>query len=126
MTTQHPAGPDQVGESQVPAEHAPQTPVEALRPDMGGRWEVCARSSTHIWDLDSMTYTRLPGLNSTPMPYDGVPVSMTRVEAWPAVGQQALLFFDDPDDPAREHWRICSTIRVIVRLPSGEGDPLSA
>jgi hypothetical protein len=93
---------------------------------MGGRWEVRARSSRHIWDLDAMTYTRLPGLDSTPMPYDGVPVPMTRVERWPAVGKQTLLFFDDPDDPTLEHWRICSTIRAIVRLPSAEGDPPSA
>ena len=80
MTTEHAAGPDQAGQSHIPAERAPHTPVAALRQDMGGRWEVRARSSRHIWDLDAMTYTRLPGLDSTPMPYDGVPVPFGRLK----------------------------------------------
>ena len=37
-----------------------QTPTE-LNPEMGGRWEVNTGNSVHVWDLDAMTYTRLPG-----------------------------------------------------------------
>lgn len=85
---------------------------------MGGRWEVRTRSSTHIWDLDAMTYIRVPGEDSSPMPYDRQAMPLTRVEAWPAVGHRTLLFFDDPDDVTVEHWRICSRIRSITRLPS--------
>ncbi|TQJ49279.1 hypothetical protein FBY26_0957 [Phycicoccus sp. SLBN-51] len=85
---------------------------------MGGRWEVRTRSSTHIWDLDAMTYIRVPGPDSTAMPYDEREVPFTRVEAWPAVGRRTLLFFDDPYDFTTEHWRICSRIRSITRLPS--------
>ena len=69
-----------------------------------------------------VTYTRLPGADSTPMRYDSQPMPMTRVEAWPSVGQRTLVFFDDPNDPAVERWRICSRILSITRLPS---DPLS-
>ena len=98
--------------------------VEVLQPEMGGRWEVQTRSSTHIWDLDHMTYTRLPGTDSAAMPFDGQEVPLSRVDAWPAVGHRTLLFFDDPQNPLREHWRICSRIRSITRLPempSSEG-----
>lgn len=92
--------------------------VEELRPEMGGRWEVRTRSSSHIWDLDAMTYTRLPGEDSSLMPYDEEEMPLTRVDVWPAVGHRTLLFFDDPDDPTMEHWRICSRIRSITRLTS--------
>jgi hypothetical protein len=65
-----------------------------------------------------MTYTRLPGEDSTSMPYDEEEMALTRVDAWPAVGHRTLIFFDDPEDPTMEHWRICSGIRSITRVPS--------
>ena len=104
----------------VPAQPAT---VDALEAGMTGRWEVHTRASRHIWDLDAKTYTRLPGQDSGPMPYDGQPMVLTRVEVWPVVGAQSLVFFDDPVDEWLEHWRICSRIRRIVALPPDAGGP---
>lgn len=98
--------------------------VEQLTAQMTGRWEVRTRSARHVWDLDALTYTRLPGERSTAMAHDGQPMTITRVGRWPAVGGQSLVFFDEPTDPTLEHWRICSTIRTIASLPplaSGTG-----
>lgn len=119
MTEAHSDGPATSPEGQASAEPAGGAQqVEELRPEMGGRWEVRTRSSTHIWDLDAMTYTRLPGEDSTFMPYDEEEMPLTRVDVWPAVGHRTLLFFDDPEDPTTEHWRICSRIRSITRVGS--------
>jgi hypothetical protein len=95
---------------------APQTVTE-LTPGTGGRWEVRARSSRHVWDLDLMTYTRLRGPDSEPMEYDGMTVDILRVERWPAVGGQSVVVYDDPFYPALEQWRRCSIIQSIVALP---------
>lgn len=91
--------------------------VQELRADMGGVWLVRSRAATsHVWDLEAMTYRRQPDAGSTPMLHDNVTVPITRVLAWPAVGRRSMVFFDDPDDPTLEHWRICSRIRSITRL----------
>ena len=93
------------------------TDVQELTPGMSGVWLVRSRAATsHVWDLDAMTYRRQTGQGSTPMEHDNVTVPITRVLAWPAVGQRSMVFFDDPDNPSWEHWRICSRIRSITRL----------
>ena len=89
--------------------------VQELRPEMGGRWEVRTRSSKHIRDLDQFTYTRLPGADSTPMRYDSEPMPMTRVGAWPFVGQRTLVFFDDPNDP---RWSIAGSAPASSPSPA--------
>ena len=99
-----------------------QATVADLRPGMRGRWEVRTRRARHLWDLEAMTYTRLPGDGSMPMAYDGTAMRITHVERWPAVGGQAVVFFDEPTDPTLEHWRACSRIRAIVAVGS-PGDP---
>lgn len=95
----------------------PAAAVTALTAQMRGRWEVRAQTSRHIWDLDRMLYVRLPGPHAPVMPWDEVPVRITRVTQWPQVGARSLLLFDDPHEPVLEHWRICSTIQAIVALP---------
>jgi len=35
--------------------------VDALSPESTGRWLITTQGSQHIWDLDAMTYWRLPG-----------------------------------------------------------------
>ena len=102
-------------------DQAPHTVAE-LTPGTGGRWEVRARSARHVWDLDFMTYTRLPGPDSEAMDYDGMAVAILRVERWPAVGGQSVVVYDDPFDATLEQWRRCSTIRAIVAAPLPAAD----
>ena len=93
--------------------------VEKLTPDMGGRWLVTTQGSTHLWDLDTMTYTRKPGRNSLSgsFSHDQEPMRLTRVDRWPAVGSTSFLRYDDPAAPMDlEHWRLSSTIVSIVRV----------
>lgn len=97
--------------------------VDRLAPDLGGRWLVTTQGSEHVWDLDAMTYQRLPGLGRGQFDHDRTVVAIGRVEVWPAVGSCSLLFYDDPDRPCtHEQWRMSSLIRRICRLPdSGPG-----
>lgn len=100
---------------------APTTPqaVDALAPGMTGRWLVTTQGSTHIWDLDAGTYTRLPGEHSVAgaFDYDGKAMVITRVNIWPSVGGYSHLFYDDPDFPELLEWfRISSTIKSIEKI----------
>ena len=40
--------------------------VTELRGDEGGAWRVTTRDSTHFFDLDLGTVTRVPGVNAPP------------------------------------------------------------
>ena len=94
--------------------------VDALSPESTGRWLVTTQGSQHIWDLDAMTYRRLPGDASGMFSHDDRVVRITRVERWPAVGGTSFLWFDDPEHPAFvEHWRQSSRIEKIERLDEG-------
>lgn len=96
--------------------------ADRLEPGMGGVWLVSSlkATTTHVWDLDAMTYRRQPGPRSTPMDYDDMTVPITKVGAWPEVGRRSLVFFDDPEDELWEQWRICSTIGSITRITSSD------
>ncbi|QFS90491.1 hypothetical protein FIV07_06995 [Mycobacterium sp. THAF192] len=94
--------------------------VDALTPDSAGCWLVTTQGSTHVWDLDAMTYTRRPGPASLSGAFDHDERAMpiTRVQRWPRVGQTSLVWFDDPEAPAeRELSRQSSTIVSITALP---------
>ncbi|GAB3439075.1 hypothetical protein GCM10027517_12050 [Phycicoccus ginsengisoli] len=96
--------------------------VDKLAPGMGGVWLVSSRkATTHVWDLDAMTYRRQPGPGSGRMAYDDMTVPIASVGVWPEVGRSSLVFFDDPYDPSVEQWRICSRIRSITRIEPQEG-----
>ena len=93
-------------------------PVDELTAEMGGRWLVISQGSTHLWDIDNMTYRRCPGATSASggFPYDAEPMPITRVDRWPAVGSTSLVWYDDPARPeTHEHRRQSSTIDAIVR-----------
>ncbi|MFC8502478.1 hypothetical protein ACFUC1_08965 [Pedococcus sp. NPDC057267] len=99
--------------------------VDKLTPETGGVWLVSSRkATTHVWDLDAMTYRRQPGPGSGRMAYDDVTVPITIVGVWPEVGRSSVVFFDDPYDPTMEEWRICSKIRSITRIeaPRSNGE----
>ena len=100
--------------------------VAALTPGMTGRWLVTTQGSRHIWDLDAMTHTRLPGASSPSgsFRFDGRPVPISHVENWPAVGCRSLIWFDDPTDPDLWiHRRLSSMIASIQHIASAAIGP---
>lgn len=99
----------------------PSPPVEVteLTPSMRGVWLVVTQGSHHVWDLDAMTYTRIPGPASLSGPFvmDGQPMPITRVQRWPRVGSTSLVFYDDPVRPLDyEHFRKSSRIESITPI----------
>lgn len=94
--------------------------VTELTEGMGGRWLVVTRDSTHIWDLDAMTYTRHPGANAARMPEDNTPQPITGIGRYPSVGGRSYVEFD-PGGLSIE-WRVCGRIERIERLTSSSGD----
>ncbi|QYJ03103.1 hypothetical protein KUV85_12245 [Nocardioides panacisoli] len=93
---------------------------QLLQPGDGGRWLVTTQGSTHIWDLDAWTYTRMPGAHSRSGAFvqDQVANPITRVERWPRVNKASLVWFNDATHPHYvEQWRQSSTIVSIERLP---------
>lgn len=113
-------------DGQIDDRQDPET-ADALDDTMSGVWVVETRGSSHIWDLDNMTYTRRPGASSGSggMLFDGNAMPITRVQAWPRVGESFFVWFDDPDDPdLLEHYRISSTVRRILPVePVRPTDP---
>jgi hypothetical protein len=97
--------------------------VDRVSPGMAGRWLVVTQNSRHEWDLDAMTYTRLPGRSSLSGSFvmDSRAMPISRVDLWPQVGSTSLVWFDDPVDPAgTEHWRRSSRIISITEMHPGE------
>lgn len=109
--------------------HEPVAPTttQQLTPEDVGRWLVITQGSEHVFDLDRLTYQRLPGHGRGAFSYDSAVLPLGRVDRWPAVGGTFLIWFDDPSRPDEvEHWRQSSTIRSIERLegkPSEDGQP---
>lgn len=94
--------------------------VDQLVPGMKDRWLVASQSSFHLWDLDAMTYARIPGPASQSGSFglDLRVLAITRVDAWPRVGSTSLVWFDDPGDPGgTEQWRQSSRIISITEVP---------
>ena len=103
----------------------PSETVVELADGMRGRWVVASQGSTHLWDLDALTYTRRPGPASPSgaFDYDGIAHRITRVSRWPRVGDQSLVWFDDPASPFdTEQFRRSSVIVSITRDPEGAQD----
>src|SRR5262245_38235373 len=94
----------------------PKEEVPELTESMLGRWLVCTQGSEHVWDLDAMTYQRLPGRDRGHFEFDGQVLRISRITRWPKVGGQSVVWFDDPTDALIEQWRISSRIRLIVRM----------
>lgn len=71
--------------------------VDHLAPGTTGRWLVHSRTSTHLLDLDDRLYTRIPGDDAMPLPYDLEPIALLRITPWPRVGGQMLVWADADD-----------------------------
>ena len=88
-----------------------------LTPQTRGKWLVTTQGSRHVWDMDAMTYQRLPGKGRGAFAHDRNTVRITRVDKWPQVGEVFFLWFDDPEHPELlEHWRQSSRIESIELL----------
>lgn len=100
-------------------ESAPET-VQELNSTMTGRWLVTTGGSQHVWDLDTLTYTRIPGPGRGNSSYDGVPQRIWAVKAWPKLGSS---FYVELDVSFRQiEWRLSTAVRRIERM-ADEGDP---
>jgi hypothetical protein len=97
--------------------------VEELTEESRGKWLVTTQGSTHVWDVNGMLYTRLPGEHSLAGGFalDGEAMPISRVGRYPKVGETSLVFYDDPSDPRREHWRQFSQIKRIKRIDQEAG-----
>lgn len=102
-----------------------QITLDKLDAAVSGVWLVISKGSQHMWNLDAMTDTRVPGaarLSGT-FALDGRPIPIARVERWPRVGATSLFFFDDPTETARyEHYRQSSRIKSITRVAEIQED----
>lgn len=97
----------------------PETVTE-LNSTMTGRWLVTTGGSQHVWDLDTLTYTRIPGEGRGNSRYDNVPQRIWDVKAWPKLG---CSFYVELDVSFRQiEWRLSTAVRRIERM-ADEGDP---
>ena len=92
--------------------------ADELTPQNTGRWLITTQGTVHLWDLDQMTYVRMPSEASKPgsMGHDHRPVPLTRAVRWPKIGECSCIWYDDPDSKLWEHWRISSEVQKIERL----------
>jgi len=91
--------------------------VQELTSEMSGRWLVTTQGSQHVWDLDKMTYQRLPGEGRQRFPYDEQEVPVARVGAFPRVGEMSMVWYDDPTVPEiLERWLQSSRIVSIKEI----------
>lgn len=105
------------------SEHTPETVTE-LTSGMGGRWLVTTRGSQHVFDLDHMTYTRIPGAGRGQFLGDGQPQRIWNIGAWPKVGSSFYLEWDWTYTQVQT--RLSSTVQRIERLvdePETEDEP---
>lgn len=93
--------------------------IKSLSPAMRGAWLVRTERSLHLWDLDEMTYTRRPGPSDSGfggMHWDGRPMPITHVAAWPSLGDNFIVWFDDPEDSdQREHCHSSTAVLTITQ-----------
>lgn len=92
--------------------------ADEFTPQSTGRWLITTQGTLHIWDLDQMTYVRMPSAAAKPgsMGHDKRPVPLTRVVRWPRVGECSCIWYDDPDSKFWERWRVSSEVQKIERL----------
>ncbi|QYF74363.1 hypothetical protein [Cryobacterium sp. PAMC25264] len=85
----------------------------------GGLWNVATRGSTHRFDLDAMTVTRIPGESSSPTVNDR-PRPLLEIVHCTVGARGYWLMSPDPDevDYLEHYWHLSSTIQSIDPAPS--------
>lgn len=99
--------------------------VEELTPESRGRWLVTTQGSTHLWDLDHMTWARFPGPRSLAGAFlaDAEDLPIRKIGRYPKIGDTSLVYCDSPANPKLCHWRQSSMIAKIERLPELDPKP---
>lgn len=93
--------------------------AETLTGREGGLWNVTTLGSTHLFDLDAMTVTRVPGESAHHTANDRARPLLEIVHC--TVGARGYwLMSPDPDemDFLEHYWHISSTIQSIDQEPS--------
>lgn len=85
-----------------------------------GRWRVTTRNSSHIFDFDAGTVTRVPGPDAIPTVNDR-PRPLRSIVAC-TVGQRGYwtMHTDERSEAIDFYWHLSSAIRHIERM-DGEG-----
>jgi len=104
--------------------------VEELTGTESGRWRVITRDSSHLFDLDERTVTRIPGPNAKPTINDlSRPLRLIR-QCWVGSRGHWLMEPDSIDSPFDYFWHISSAIQRIELIPptghpaEGEAGPV--
>ena len=103
--------------------------VSELRGDEGGAWRVTTRDSTHFFDLDLGTVTRVPGVNAPPTINDR-PRPLRTIDTL-KVGHRGrwTMLTDGWDDDIEFYWASTSTVAEIEAISRDElpgvGDAVS-
>ena len=108
-----------------PDTHAPA--VDAIPPGATGHWVAQTARTTHLFDLDQATYTRIPDVGRKAMPYDRQRLALREVVKAPEVGGQFFIYVDALDaagDVAAELWRVSATITRVTKIEPAEADKL--
>ncbi|MCB1257305.1 MAG: hypothetical protein KDB26_09385 [Microthrixaceae bacterium] len=103
--------------------HTKAETVQELTADTGGVWLVTTQGSTHIWDLDSWTYTRRPGRGRGNFQGDGVPQRIWSVGRFPKVGESFYVELDDTVDQVQT--RLSTEVRRIERISDPQPDAVN-
>jgi hypothetical protein len=82
-----------------------------------GRWRVTTRDSSHVFDLDAMTVTRVTGTDSAPMPFQGS-VPLAYIESC-RVGERGSWGLHLPEvfGADGDQLYLSSLVRSIQRIP---------
>ena len=91
--------------------------VEELTGTESGRWRVVTRDSSHLFDLDERTVTRIPGPNAKPTINDlSRPLRLIRQCRVGSRGHW-LMEPDSLDSPLEYFWHVSSVIQRIELIP---------
>lgn len=95
--------------------------AENLTGAEGGCWTVTTLSSTHRFDLDAMTVTRIPGSDAVPTINDQTRPLLEIVTCTVGARGHSLMTPDDRDSPFLEHyWHLSMQVTSIEpALPDG-------
>jgi hypothetical protein len=81
-----------------------------------GKWLIETQGSTHLWDLDEMTWVRTQRDGLNPMDYDGKTLPIIHVKRMPKVGDTFFVWTSDHAQAFYGEWHQSSTIKSITKV----------